>query len=62
MTFLILLLVNHPKILEILVAEIDEAFYSKSNAITFAKTQDLSYLNAVISESMRLMPILMAGT
>ena len=43
------------------MAEIDTAFPSKDDPITFAKTQDLPYLNAVINESMRVMPIVVAG-
>jgi cytochrome P450 len=55
------LLVNNPKKLKYLVAEIDTAFPSKNDPITFAKTQDLPYLNAVINEALRLLPIISAG-
>lgn len=60
-TFTLLLLLNNPGTIEPLIAEIDKAFPSKSDTITFAKTQDLPYLNAVLNESMRCMPIVSAG-
>lgn len=41
--------------------ELDAAFPSINDPITFAKTQDLPYLNAVINEGMRRMPILALG-
>ena len=47
-------LVNDPEKLEILVREIDDVFPSPSDEITFSKTQDLKYLNAVIYETLRL--------
>ena len=52
-----LLLLNNPRTLKALKAEIDAAFPSVDDPITFAKTQDLHYLNAVINESMRVLPI-----
>jgi cytochrome P450 len=60
-TYTVALLVNHPEKLSALKKEIDTAFPSKDSPITFAKAQDLPYLNAVINESMRLMPIAAAG-
>lgn len=60
MTFLLLL--NNPETLKKLVREIDTAYPTKENAITFANTQDLPYLNAVINESMRVLPIIVVGT
>jgi cytochrome P450 len=56
-----LLLVNNPDKLQALKDEIDAAFPSKDDPITFANTQDLSYLNAVVNESLRIMPIVTAG-
>ncbi|KAH9207521.1 cytochrome P450 [Leptodontidium sp. 2 PMI_412] len=56
-----LLLLNNPETLKKLVAEIDTAFPSKYDSITFANTQDLPYLNACINESMRLRPIVVVG-
>ena len=50
----LLQLVNNPKTLKCLVEEIDNAFPSADEDITFAKTQDLRYMNAVIYEAMRL--------
>jgi cytochrome P450 len=58
----VLLLVNNPDKLEALKNEIDAAFPSKDDPITFANTQDLPYLNAVINESLRVMPIVASGT
>jgi cytochrome P450 len=60
-TFTLLLLLNNPATLKALMAEINTAFPSKSDSITFANTQDLPYLNAVINESMRVMPIVVGG-
>jgi len=57
----VLLLVNNPDKLKILMNEIDAAFPSKDDPITFANTQDLPYLNAVINESLRVMPIVTSG-
>ena len=56
-----LLLLNNPETLKALKAEIDAAFPSVDDPITFAKTQDLHYLNAVINESMRVLPIVVVG-
>lgn len=60
-TFTLVLLLNHPKKLKILLAEIDSEFPSRYDSITYAKTQELPYLNAVLNESMRVMPIVVAG-
>ena len=56
-----LLLVNNPEKLRALRDEIDAAFPLKDSPITFANTQDLPYLNAVINESLRVMPIVTSG-
>jgi Cytochrome P450 len=61
-TFTLLLLLNNQEKLKKLISEIDSTFPSLENTITFANTQDLPYLNAVINESMRIMPIITAGT
>jgi len=61
LTFTLLLLVNNIEKMIKLRGEIDEAFPDKDGDITFAKTQDLPYLNAVINESMRVMPIVTVG-
>lgn len=53
-TAILLLLVNNQKKLERLVEEIDSTFPSIDDDITFAKIQDLPYLNAVIWEGLRL--------
>lgn len=50
----LLQLVNNPETLKCLVEEIDRAFPFKDEDITFAKTQDLRYMNAVIYKAMRL--------
>jgi cytochrome P450 len=50
----LLLLVNNPEKLKSLVREIDTAFPSANDEITFSKIQDLKYLNAVIYEALRL--------
>ena len=55
------MLVNNPRELKCLVAELDTEFPSKYDPITFAKTQDLPYLNTVIDESLRVLPIINAG-
>lgn len=60
-TFAVLLLLNNPEKLRALRDEIDTAFPSKDDPITFAKTQDLHYLNAVINETLRVMPIIDSG-
>ena len=61
LTHTYLLLLNNPEKLNKLIAEIDTAFPSKHDSITFANTQDLPYLNACINESMRVLPILVVG-
>ncbi|KAL2073943.1 hypothetical protein VTL71DRAFT_11269 [Oculimacula yallundae] len=61
LTHTYMLLVNTPDSMRKLVAEIDTAFPSKNDPITFANTQDLPYLNACINESMRHSPILATG-
>jgi cytochrome P450 len=53
-TLALVLLVNNPEKMKNLVAELDKTFPSSSDEVTFAKTQDLQYLNAVIYETMRL--------
>jgi cytochrome P450 len=60
-TFTLLLLLNNQEKLSCLIEEIDASFLEKEDKITFAKTQDLPYLNAVINESMRVMPIITGG-
>jgi hypothetical protein len=50
----LLQLVNNPSKLKILAAEIDAIFPNETDLVTFAKTQELKYLNAVIYEGMRL--------
>lgn len=59
--FTVLQLVNNPEKLQNLKREIDVAFPSKDDTITFANTQDLPYLNAVINETLRVMPIVVSG-
>lgn len=61
LTCTLLLLVNNSEKLTKLINEIDEAFPDIKGDITFAKTQDLPFLNAVINESMRVMPIIRVG-
>ncbi|KAF8848447.1 cytochrome P450 [Acephala macrosclerotiorum] len=60
-TFTLVLLLNNQDKLKKLVEEIDASFPSKDDPITFARTQELPYLNAVINESMRVMPIVVLG-
>lgn len=57
-TMALLLLVNNQEKLDKLVVELDDAFPSRDDPITFEKTLHLPYLNAVLDESMRLMPAL----
>lgn len=61
MTFTLLLLLNNIETLAKLTAELETAFPFKHDSITFANTQDLPYLNAVINESMRVRPIVAVG-
>ena len=56
-----MLLLNNPEKLKRLVEELDTAFPSLDDHITFAKTQDLPYLNAVINETSRVAPVTTAG-
>lgn len=56
-----MLLLNNTQELKRLIEELDVAFPSLEDPITFAKTQDLPYLNAVINEASRVMPIIIAG-
>ncbi len=60
-TFTMMLLLNNQEKLKELVEEIDATFPGMEDEITFAKTQDLPHLNAVINESMRLVPIVTGG-
>jgi len=53
-TLVLLQLVNNPDKLMSLVSEIDDAFPSREDEITFARTQELKYLNAVVYEALRL--------
>lgn len=62
MTFTLSLLVSNTDKLQKLIAEIDSTFLAQSDPITFAKTQDLPYLNAVLYESMRVRPLLTIGS
>ena len=57
LTFCLLLLLNNPDKLKKLAAELDEAFPSRDDPITFEKTNNLPYLNAALNESMRVMPV-----
>jgi cytochrome P450 len=54
LTLILLHLVNNPDKLKILVEEINTSFPSPGDQVTFAKTQDMKYLNAVIYEALRL--------
>jgi cytochrome P450 len=60
-TCALLLLVNNPQKLEFLVAELDAAFPSKYDPITLRKAQDLLFLNAVLNERLRVLPVISAG-
>ena len=57
LTFCLLLLLNNPGKLKKLAVELDEAFPSRDDPITFEKTNNLPYLNAALNESMRVMPV-----
>ncbi|KAH9884993.1 cytochrome P450 [Xylariomycetidae sp. FL2044] len=48
------LLLKHPQVLDRLRKEVD----SRPGALTFTRTQDMPYLQAVIKESMRLFPVI----
>jgi cytochrome P450 len=48
-------LIHNPQKLRKLVEEIEKTFPTSDDAVTFATTQDLPYLNAVLLETMRLM-------
>jgi len=48
-----MLLVNNMDKLQRLIEEIDSAF-SRNDEVTFTKLQELSYLNAVLWEGLRL--------
>jgi cytochrome P450 len=61
LTLMLLQLVNHPTELAILIAEIDAAFPTPESPVTFETTQNLPYLNAVINEGMRCMPLVLGG-
>ncbi|KAI8052165.1 cytochrome P450 [Syncephalis plumigaleata] len=50
-------LLNHPECLDKLRAELDATFPSIDETITPEKVQNLPYLNAVIHESMRCIPV-----
>ena len=56
LTFALLKLVQDHRVRDLLVKELDSAFPNRNDAITTSKTKDLPYLNAVINETMRLMP------
>lgn len=60
-TCTLLLLLNNPAKLQALIQEVDTAFPQKDDPIAFDKTQSLPYLNAVINESLRMMPVAGAG-
>ncbi|KAH7346321.1 cytochrome P450 [Rhexocercosporidium sp. MPI-PUGE-AT-0058] len=60
LTFCLLLLLNNPDKLAKLAKELDEAFTSRDDPITFEKTLNLPYLNAALNESMRVMPVAIA--
>jgi len=57
----LLLLLNNPEKLRKLEKEIIEVFPTGSEAITFGNTQEMVYLNAVISETERRMPVMQGG-
>lgn len=60
-TCALLLILNEDDKLKELVKEIDAAFPDINEPITFNQTQELKYLNAVINEALRLMPVTSAG-
>lgn len=57
LTFCLLLLLNNADKLAKLVEELDGAFPGRNDPITFEKTLNVPYLNAVLNESMRVMPV-----
>lgn len=61
LTSALCLLLNNPSKLKALEKEIQTAFPNEIDDITFARTQDLPYLNAVINESLRRMPVVLGG-
>jgi cytochrome P450 len=61
MVFVLLLLVNNPSKYETLLEELDTAFPSRDSSIAGDATQNLPYFNAVIDESMRVMPLIAGG-
>jgi cytochrome P450 len=61
MVFVLLLLVNNSNKYETLLEELDTAFPSRDSPITGDVTQNLPYFNAVIDESMRVMPLIAGG-
>lgn len=60
-TCALLLLLDNPGTFKALINEIDSEFPALDEDISFEQIQDMPYLNAVISESMRLMPAAAAG-
>lgn len=56
LSFALLLLVHDDRARKLLVQEIDDAFPGKDDLITSNRVKDLPYLNAVIHETLRLMP------
>jgi hypothetical protein len=54
-------LLTNPEKLESLLKEVNHVFPSKDDVVTFAKTQDMPYLNGVINEALRLMPVVVSG-
>ncbi|RDW77757.1 hypothetical protein BP6252_05810 [Coleophoma cylindrospora] len=60
-TCALLLLLNNPETFKALMTEIDAEFPALDSDISFEKIQNMPYLNAVISESMRVMPAAAAG-
>lgn len=61
LTFALEFLLDNPETLERLTKEIDAAIPSVNDPITSDNTRNLPYLNAVINETLRLMPPTPAG-
>lgn len=61
LTHILLLLVNHPEKLELLRKEVFEVFPGLEDEVTFEKTRDMRYLDAVLMEGMRCMPVVLTG-